>query len=285
MVFCFLSTAVLYIASLSVFIISTVITVINYQTQIFPGGILMLISFCTTVLAHIGAKKLYDSSMSVTAESFDKWYSKQLSISKRCFRSSRMAVLLNIAFVCCAFERTDEARLVLTQVRPLIDRHGNAYYRYIYLMSVLAYKEKTHDMSYVSELIAEIYAIVRSPIFPKYESRTDCLDQCDYALAELQLYIRDPRQLSDPDKQLALRLRQLALELSSKESFLSEIIGYSRLSYYYNAGLAAAILGDLVDADRFFGYIASSPCGFPICDRARTFLIDRDISALMKTIP
>ena len=109
--------------------------------------------------------------------------------------------------------------------------------------------------------------------------------KADYALAELQLYIRDPRQLSDPDKQLALRLRQLALELSSKESFLSEIIGYIRLSYYYNAGLAAAILGDLVDADRFFGYIASSPCGFPICDRARTFLIDRDISALMKTIP
>ena len=149
MIFCFLSTAVLYIVSLIVLIISTVIAVIFYQSAVLPAGILVVISFMTAILAHFGAKKLYYGSISCTAEDFDKWYSRQIKIARRCFRSSRMVVMLNTAYVCCAFEKTEECRSVLMQARSLVEMYGNAYYRYIYLTAVLALKEKTHDMRYM----------------------------------------------------------------------------------------------------------------------------------------
>lgn len=285
MVFCFLSTAVLYITSLSVLVLSTAIAVIYYQNAMLSAGILVLISFMTMIMAHFGAKKLYDHSVSNTADGFEKWYSRQNKIVRRCFRSSRMTVLLNIAFVCCAFEKADECRAALLQARPLIDRYGNAYYRYIYLLSVLGLKEKTRDMSYINELIAETYALVRSPMFPKHESKNDCLLRCDYALAELRLYLRSPVQTAEAERNLAQRLRQLALELSRQESGLSELIGYSRLAFYYNAGLATAILGDTATADKFFSYIADAPYSFPLCDRARTYLLTRNLNPLMETIP
>ncbi|MBQ9461928.1 MAG: hypothetical protein IJU51_08475 [Clostridia bacterium] len=285
MVFCFLSAAVLYVTSLCVLIISTVIAVIYFQSAALPAGILVLISLMSTILAHFGAKKLYDHSMSYTIYGFEKWYSCQKRIAARCFRSSRMTVLLNIAYVCCAFEKTDECREALLQARPLIDRYGNAYYRYVYLMSVLGLKEKTHDMNYVSELIAETYALVRSPVFPKYEPRSEYLLRCDYALTELQLYARSPEQLAAADKNLVFKLRQLALELSRLDSGLSEIIGYSRLAFYYNAGLAAAILGDTETAGKFFGYIAGAPYSFPLCSRAQSYLLTGNLHTLMETIP
>ena len=285
MVFCFLSTSVLYIVSLLVFVLSICASVIFYETALIPASILMLISFFSILLSHIGSKKLYDCSMSLTSSGFDKWYSVQKGVAKRCSKRFRGVVLLNMAFVCCAFERTAECRSALMQARAHIDRSDNVYYRFVYLMNVLALKEKTHDMRFVNELFSEILSLIKSPQFPKYESRKRCLEQYRYNITELQCYMRTPVQLTVTDRELTVRLGKLSLENSKKLSKLAELIGYSRLSYLYNAGLALTILGNEADADRLFNYIADSPYEYPLCERVRRYLIDRDINRIMEVVP
>ncbi len=282
MVFAFFTTGVLYLVSLLAFAASALILAFDIMNSMVLGMILFFGSAVCILLSHITADKLDEFAMLRYDSDFDKAYRAARRRASRCFGGYKITAYLNIAYYCCAYERLEEAREVLKKVKRLVERNGSAFYYTEYLMLLLTYKKKTHDMSGIGAVLSEAAKCLNESRFVTKNGRSRFQLELTYSAAELELFSKADKILSGDNREAAAKMYNLArkrLAVSSNE------YSYRTLSTLYSLGLSCVLTGRNREAEECFRCIEKSELNLPLCRRAERYALSGSITDLIGTTP
>lgn len=286
MIFVFLPTALMYCLSLALFISVSAAYFINPYADLILLITLIVASVVTAFCSRLSAVSLYRDELRIfSPNDYYRWFDRQKRIAKRSIGSYKIAVKLNAAKIAIVCEHTDDAARLLSEIKPKIEKMNRAYFNYAYLSAVLKLKEKRHDLSRTNELLEAMYMNICAPGFGNRDTVSKAAADFEYARLEIEFYKQTPASLASSNKELIDRFR-LSARLPLDDYFEEDAEGlYQSMSRCYNIGLCYAVSGDYYSAEKHFSSIASSDSGYPFVDRARRFLLSRDIDILMETMP
>lgn len=285
MVFAFLPTAVLMIVSLVTLFMGGLAAAVDPSSMWMWAAVMTAMGITGIILSLKASDMLYKNSMLLCNEDFDKWYYTQRKIAVSSFGGHKAAVLLNLIYGLCAYERLTDAHRVLAETKPIIQASGNAYYRYCYIMQTISVKEKTQDHSYINELFSEAFQNLEFAAIPKSASKESYILKYKYSRLEYEFYRRDIAELKTTSRSLAEQFNAAAKDGLYDIGGLSEELGYEYLAYVYSIAVSDLILGKNKEAEKCLDYIVSSQRSFPLVKRVRDYMTSKDMSVLFAVIP
>ena len=284
MVLAFLPAAAAAIVSAAAMVLSLVLLAADFSSAALLCSLLMLAAFVLYVYSNSAANSLYRNRMLLCGEDFERWYAEQEKISRRCFGGSKVTVLLNMVYGCCAYDRTEKASELLLRVKPLVTKSGSTYYYLIYLMQVLTLEEKTGRTGDLPEIFSEMQQCLGAPGLGR-RNALGMYRECEYARLEAELYGCDRDTLVTEKRSLVEELNRAAISGAEETSGLSAGIGYSRLACCYSVILTYYLLGKEPEAEKYIQYIIRYGRSFPLAERVRRFCETKDVSVLLESIP
>ena len=284
MVFAFLSTTVLLLSSLVLFGISVFLFILRDNAYADLIIFLSLISVGGAMLAVAGSYKLYNQSMAILGDDFDKWYKRQKKNIRLSIGGKKVLALSNTIYGCLAYERMDEAKPLIDRFKMIIAKNDVPIYKYLCFSHMLSFDEKNGDISNAGNYLSEMYSSLTSGKFPA-NLKTKFMNIFEYSKSEVEFYTKTPEQLRTVDKRIAEQLNISSKLCVSNLDITAIQTGYPLLMYYYNTGLSYAILGDVQGASQYLGYIASDGTEYPRVKRVNKYIATGDINILLSKMP
>ncbi len=272
------------LSSLVLFGISVFLFILRDRSYADIVIFLSLISAGGVMLAVLGSHKLYLQSMATLGDDFAKWYKRQKKTIKLSIGAKKVLALSNTIYGCLAYEKMDEARILIDRFKRIIAKKNVPMYRYLCFSHMLSFDEKNCDISNAGNYLSEMYGCITSNRFPA-SHKTDFMNLFEYSKSEVEFYTRTPEQLRTVDKRIAEQLNISSKLCASDLDTTAVQTGYPLLMYYYNTGLSYAILGETQGAAQYLGYIASDGTDYPIVRRVNEYISTGDINILLSKMP
>lgn len=285
MIFAFLPTAVVFFAAMFFFGAAVALLLTNSLFGAIAGLSSMLLSLVAETVAIKGSHKLYMASMAQLPIDYDGWLSKQRKILNRSYGAKRMLVLCNLLYGTLAYEQTETAMEYLEMLRSAAEKKNQPMLMYHYAAGLLSVKEKKQDLEAADTLLAQMYDALNHPKFPGGEIKAMYVSRFEYNRLKVEFYKRTPEQLRTTDKHLTEQMIASSRIVSTADGGINQLLGYTALSCYYNAGLSYVLLGQQQEADRFFEQIIASGCGYPLVDRVKRYRETQELSMLFEVMP
>lgn len=285
MVFAFLPTAVLMVVALLLVFLGGLAAALDPASMWMWSVIMVFNGAVCTLLAFRASDRLYKNSVLLCSVDFHKWYIDQRKIAATSFGGYKIAVMLNMLYVMCAYERFEEARRILNEAKPYIQASGNAFYKCCYIMHLIAVKEKTKDTANINELFSEAFQNLELAKIPRGISKKSYIFRYRYARLEYEFYRSRTEELAASLRALTEQLNETAVEGLSDIEGMRAAVGYEAIEYSYSIAVTDLILGKEEEAQRLFENIAACKCGFPLVKRVREYLLKKDILVLFYAMP
>ena len=155
----------------------------------------------------------------------------------------------------------------------------------IYLTNLLHFKEIQHDLSNTAELLARMQEQLQMVKFRSDRMRTSYVNRFEYICLSVEFYKRTPEALSGTDRELCKRYNIAAHQNLQDITGSERSFGYSELSYCYGIAVSDIVSGNDSMAEKYLEAIAGSELNYPIVQRVKRYLSQKDISILMETMP
>lgn len=285
MVFAFLPTAILFSLSFLSFCGCMIMLMPPASVTGSVGTLLLMLSSACMLLAIKGADILYANSMKLLAEDFDEWYRTQQRIAVRCNGVYRLIVTLNLLHGTSAYDKNDLTRQLLSELRPQVEKNTNTYYRWLFLMHMMAYKTKIHDFSYMQELTADTYRQLQAARVNGKVTKKQLQQHQYYGELQMQFFRHTAAELSSTEQRLTeLTYAAANMDLQNLKGIAAKD-GYAHCTDYYIMGICCTVLGNQAEADRLFAAIAATPYHYPLIDRVRRYQRTGNLAILLETCP
>lgn len=285
MVFAFLPTAVLMVVSLILIFAGGLVAAIEPYSMWLLSAVMIAIGAACVMISIKASGRLYKNSMLMCSENFDKWYTAQRKIAVSSFGGYKISVLLNTIYGMCIHERFEKSSMILAETKPLVQASGNAYYKYCYLMQLISVKEKTGDNAYISDLFSEAFQNLELAKIPKSDKKSAHILRYKCSRLEYEFYRSDPQKLNSELRILTKQFNEAAKECVSLIDGLAGDIGYEMLAYSCNIAVSDLMLDKKDEAEMILRNIASCKCDFPLVNRARKYILTKDILVLFSAVP
>ncbi|HCA54689.1 MAG TPA: hypothetical protein DEO95_04280 [Ruminococcaceae bacterium] len=283
MVMAFLPTAILNVLSWCV-IIGLAATMWIVPSMIGLGIMLMVIAGACNILALIGAYRLYDNVLLLRESDPEQWCDRMRKIARHCSGRIKTLVLLELSEGLCTYEKTEETREILRQLKPRIYKSGSARLRFRYLMMAVRVKALRHDTKELRPLLVQLYSClnVRSDWSKKALNESRKLFERE--MLRLRFYSKSAEALQTTERPLTLAWQQMMREELERRCREEDESDWEMLSDGYNVGLTFLLLGDEAAAVRYYRYVLSAPYTCPLRYRMEQYLHTLQPEILLRTI-